>query len=176
MLWCVTILRLLDLKGKKKKQWQPEAETILDLVRSEMRIGFYWYLLSQLWGDASKHPSQFPLLQLASLVSKKRQCKTVPYFAAFCKIITNAHLVWACAKSLNSEISMQSLSKTLVQIPGFLFVYLLIKLSPCWYHSLPRFFSLWLVGNLAAKHPTRKQIKRNWMSSNWNALTLSITM
>lgn len=27
--------------GKKKKTRQPEAETILDFVKSEMRIGFY---------------------------------------------------------------------------------------------------------------------------------------
>lgn len=52
------------------------------------------------------------------------------------------HLVYACAKPLNSELSMHSLSKTLTKILGFLFVYLLFKLSQCWYHSLLRFFFL----------------------------------
>lgn len=73
-----------------------------------------------------------------------------PSLVGSCKIITNIRLVYSCAKPLNSDLSTHSLPKTLMKILGFSFVYLLFKLSPCWYHSLPGFFSLWLVGNLAA--------------------------
>lgn len=60
------VCKALGAQGEKKntiKQTMTalSKKRIFDLVQSEARSGFYWYLLSQLWGGTSKYPSQFPL-------------------------------------------------------------------------------------------------------------------